>query len=267
MRTALLLILCLGVPVLTGTLAPAVLAQEATCPECKKPLKPDAKFCGSCGAKIEQKLCAGCKAPLKPGAKFCPSCGMKVEEAPAPKPDPKTDPKPAEPAPDTGKKPAEPQEAAKPAGQIVDADSVKAKLDEELRKFGTTSEEVNRAIDRGAAFLAAHYLKWQFNGDDDYLGAYALIHTSQYFANGKLREKINEFLRGDHWQKSGAAVYTAGLRALALEATHDPELKALTHEVAEYLVEAQGAKGTWTYKADVPIAKVPPPPKGSEPGV
>ncbi|HEV3028014.1 MAG TPA: VWA domain-containing protein, partial [Planctomycetota bacterium] len=151
-----------------------------------------------------------------------------------------------------------PADAAKPQAKIADADSVKAKLDEELRLHGTSAEEVNRAIDRGAAYLAAHYLRNEFRGDEDYLGAYALIHTNQYFANGKLRDKIDAFLRGDRWQKSGAAVYTTALRALALEASHDPDLRALTRECAEYLVESQGPKGTWTYKADVPITPVAP---------
>jgi hypothetical protein len=268
MRTAFLLILCLG---FAGTPDPRpalALVQEATCPECKGKLKADAKFCPSCGARIEQKVCSGCKTPLKPGAKFCPSCGMKVDEAPAPKTDPKPEPKatPAA-AAEPDKKPPAPQEPARPAGQIVDADSVKQKLDEELRKFGTSSDEVNRAIDRGAAFLANHYLKSEFRLDEDYLAAYALIHTNQYFANGKLRDKINAFLRADHWLKSGSAVYTAGLRALALEATHDPDLKALTRECAEYLVESQGPKGTWTYRADVPITPARVPAREAESGL
>src|SRR6185436_18113495 len=127
MRTAFLLILCLGVPAATRAPIPSAFSQDAACPECKAPLKADAKFCTGCGAKIVPKTCAECKMPLKLGAKFCPSCGKKVEEAP--KPDPKPDPKPEE-----GKKPPpENQEAAKPAGQVVDADSVKQKLDEELR--------------------------------------------------------------------------------------------------------------------------------------
>jgi uncharacterized Zn finger protein (UPF0148 family) len=254
MRTAFLLILCLGAPVFSGLRPSALVAQEATCPECKGKIKADAKFCPSCGAKIPHEECPDCKTPLKPGAKFCPNCGKKVEEAP--KPDAKPDPKPAAPE---GKEAPKTQEAAKPQGKIVDADSVKARLDEELRLHGTSAEEVNRAIDRGAAFLAAHYLRSEFRGDDDYLGAYALIHTSQYFANGKLRDKINAFLRGDAWQKSGAAVYTTALRALALEASHDPDLRALTRECAEYLVESQGPKGTWTYKADVPVTPAAPP--------
>jgi len=261
MRTAFLLILCLGTPVSSGAALPSVLVQDASCPECKAPLKADAKFCTGCGAKIVPKTCAECKMPLKLGAKFCPSCGRKVDEAPAPKPDPKPETKPEE-----GKKPPEKQDPAKPAAEMVDADSVKQKLDEELRKFGTSSDEVNRAIDRGAAYLAAHYLKWDFKGEDDYLGAYALIHTNQYYANGKLRDKINAFLRSDHWIKGNPVGYTAGLRAMALEATHDPELKALTRECAQYLVEAQGPKGTWTYRSEVPITPVAPV-KAAESGV
>ena len=126
MRTAFLLILCLGVPAVTGSALPSALLQdEAACPECKAKLKPDAKFCTGCGAKIVPKICAECKMPLKLGAKFCAGCGRKVDEAPAPKPDPKVDPKPEE-----GKKPPEKQEPAKPAAEMVDADSVKQKLDE-----------------------------------------------------------------------------------------------------------------------------------------
>ncbi|HLY74901.1 MAG TPA: zinc ribbon domain-containing protein, partial [Planctomycetota bacterium] len=262
MRTAFLLILCLGFA--APSWPPAALAsavQDASCPECKAKLKADAKFCPNCGAKIVQQACSECKAPLKPGAKFCPSCGKKVEEAPAPKPGPKSEPA----APESKDLP-KPAEAARPQAKMADADSVKTKLDEELRRSGTSAEEVNRAIDRGAAYLAAHYLKNEFQGDEDYLGAYALIHTNQYFGNGKLRDKINAFLRGDHWRKSGAAVYTTALRALALEATHDPDLRALTRECAEYLVESQGPKGSWTYRADVPVTAAPPPP-AQEPGL
>src|SRR5262245_48438964 len=201
MRTAFLLILCLGVPIAAGAPIPVALSQDAACPECKAKLKPDSKFCASCGTKIAPKACAACKSPLKLDAKFCASCGRKVEEAPRPE------------------APAENQDPAKPAGQVVDADSVKQKLDEELRKFGTSSDEVNRAIDRGAAYLTKYYAKREMAGEEDFLAAYALIHTNQYFSNGKLRDKINAFLRSNAWLKGHAVAYTAGLRALALEAT------------------------------------------------
>jgi hypothetical protein len=61
------------------------------CPACSTPLKPNAKFCGACGAKIaspEAKsataVCPACTAPLKPNAKFCGACGAKVGGAAAP---------------------------------------------------------------------------------------------------------------------------------------------------------------------------------------
>ncbi len=228
MKTAVLLLVCL-VP-------GAGFFQEFQCPApgCKTQLKADAKFCPTCGEKILRRACAGCKAALPPAAKFCAGCGAKVEEAPAPKGD------------------APKAEAPRPAGQEPDA--VKERRGDELEKFGVTAEQINRAIDRGAAFLARQYAKREFTNEEDYLTAYALIHTQQYYANGKLRDKINAFLRGDAWLKGNHVVYTAGVRALALEATRDPDLRALARECAEYLVEAQGPKGTWSYKAEVPIA-------------
>ncbi len=79
MRTAILLILCLGFTAASGALPGVVVAapafveatageQDAACPECKAKIKPDAKFCPGCGAKIVQQSCADCKTPLKPGA-------------------------------------------------------------------------------------------------------------------------------------------------------------------------------------------------------
>lgn len=54
------------------------------CPNCENNLKDTAKFCGKCGAKIEQSAppqetaenqCIECGHGLKPNAKFCPKCG------------------------------------------------------------------------------------------------------------------------------------------------------------------------------------------------
>jgi membrane protease subunit (stomatin/prohibitin family) len=52
---------------------------RASCPKCEAPLASNAKFCPSCGAKLnEEGKCAHCGAKLTPGAKFCPECGEKV---------------------------------------------------------------------------------------------------------------------------------------------------------------------------------------------
>jgi hypothetical protein len=50
------------------------------CLKCKAQNVDDAKFCESCGAKLELSkppgsFCTSCGKPLKPGAKFCGSCG------------------------------------------------------------------------------------------------------------------------------------------------------------------------------------------------
>lgn len=49
------------------------------CPKCNNPLREGAKFCTSCGTKIQTaSLCPKCGATLKEGAKFCTSCGERL---------------------------------------------------------------------------------------------------------------------------------------------------------------------------------------------
>jgi len=59
---------------------------ENFCPDCKKAIARDAKFCPHCG---HQQLvfgqCGNCSKNLPPNARFCPRCGQKVEEKPAEK--------------------------------------------------------------------------------------------------------------------------------------------------------------------------------------
>ena len=63
------------------------------CKKCGAELKPDAKFCHVCGAKIGPDTCAKCNVELPEGAAFCPSCGHKVGAPFVPKP--ATSPAPA----------------------------------------------------------------------------------------------------------------------------------------------------------------------------
>lgn len=231
-----------------------LLLQDPACAGCKAKLKPNAAFCAECGMKVPEKLCADCKKPLKPGAAFCADCGKKVDPSSAPPKEGATEGKPSEAPPKDPAKEGKP--AAPPPAQ--DPEAVKEKRGDELEKHGVTADQINRAIDRGAAYLAGIFKNTAKMNDDDYLAAYALIHTSQYHTNAKLRDKIVELLRSDLWSKSGHAVYSAGLRGLALEATKDPELKALAREVAEYLVESQAEDGSWTYRMDVDITPAAP---------
>jgi hypothetical protein len=62
----------------------------ATCPECGKPLRPGARYCGSCGAVLSGAsaarpeafppglTCSNCGNSLRLGARFCNRCGQPV---------------------------------------------------------------------------------------------------------------------------------------------------------------------------------------------
>lgn len=60
-----------------------------TCPNCGNPVRPGARFCGSCGASLESgtsttfvqpagSTCPHCGKPVRTDAKFCPSCGEEL---------------------------------------------------------------------------------------------------------------------------------------------------------------------------------------------
>lgn len=53
---------------------------EIECPNCKKKLAPDSRFCSQCGTKVELPkpfFCSQCGMPAQPGSRFCSSCGNK----------------------------------------------------------------------------------------------------------------------------------------------------------------------------------------------
>jgi membrane protease subunit (stomatin/prohibitin family) len=62
-------------PAAAAPSAPAPATVE--CPGCHAQVREGAKFCDSCGNKM-QAQCAGCQAELRPGARFCDSCGTPV---------------------------------------------------------------------------------------------------------------------------------------------------------------------------------------------
>jgi len=60
--------------------APVPAAAAVACAACRAPVAAGAKFCPSCGVKMEApaaKFCANCGKELGSGEKFCPECGTK----------------------------------------------------------------------------------------------------------------------------------------------------------------------------------------------
>jgi len=58
-----------------------------TCPQCRHPNAPDARFCNACGARLEMS-CAACRHANQIGSRFCSGCGQpltipEVSTAPA----------------------------------------------------------------------------------------------------------------------------------------------------------------------------------------
>lgn len=88
---------------------------STTCPNCGKPLRPGAKFCGNCGATLpggaaarppraaapappDHTPCPQCGKPVRVGARFCAHCGQAIGPGDQPKPAAeKSEPKPVTP--------------------------------------------------------------------------------------------------------------------------------------------------------------------------
>ncbi|MCC7573552.1 MAG: zinc ribbon domain-containing protein [Candidatus Methanofastidiosum sp.] len=54
---------------------------EVKCPSCGSPVEEGAKFCGSCGNDIHEKIelkCPHCGASVGKDSSFCPECGQKI---------------------------------------------------------------------------------------------------------------------------------------------------------------------------------------------
>lgn len=66
-----------GKPVVVTGAGQTVAAGMIVCPNCKKQLSADAKFCDHCGTNLVRK-CPNCGAAVKPDSAFCSECGGKL---------------------------------------------------------------------------------------------------------------------------------------------------------------------------------------------
>jgi hypothetical protein len=60
-------------------------SRQATCPNCGRVLRPEARFCSGCGqalvtraAEPHPAACPRCGRPVRPGARFCSGCGHRL---------------------------------------------------------------------------------------------------------------------------------------------------------------------------------------------
>ena len=53
---------------------------RSTCPGCHGFIRPGDKFCGDCGAPLQETLCPRCGTTVRPGKKFCTDCGKRLVE-------------------------------------------------------------------------------------------------------------------------------------------------------------------------------------------
>ena len=92
---------------------------STNCPNCGKPVRPGARFCGNCGTTMAlpvppqaqdaadqqqeasaaqaKSSCPFCSSPVRPEAKFCPVCGKVLTPAPVKQEAPVVQPQPAQP--------------------------------------------------------------------------------------------------------------------------------------------------------------------------
>jgi len=131
-----------------------------------------------------------------------------------------------------------------------------------LEGVGLTAEQVNTAIDRGAAFLW-NYIKsedlqkhHQKLGDaqEHLLAMLALVHTGAVQKFPDFEPALRAYLaQSKNYYSMGT--YEEGLLCMLIESYGDPVFFRQQRDAAQYLVDSQGPLGTWTYFAAVPPAK------------
>ncbi len=146
----------------------------------------------------------------------------------------------------------------------VDAKRVTAHQDRKpqgIAGVGLTPEQVNGAIDRGAAYLwndlrtsnLANGVVQLGSDDRNKLICLALVHAKAHKKFPEFDAALRDYIsRWDVTQYDGHATYNYGILCMLIEAYGDPKFLPKLRDAARYLVESQGPKGSWTYNADIP---------------
>ena len=127
-----------------------------------------------------------------------------------------------------------------------------------LEGVGLRPEDVNAAIDRGAAFLWKHVKEtdlkdphYPFGHEHEHvLVALALVHSGA----AKKFPDFDAALRGllARFELGSTGTYVAGIVGMDIQSYGDPAYIPTLVRVARYLVEGQGPQGAWDYTPPVP---------------
>ena len=129
-----------------------------------------------------------------------------------------------------------------------------------LSGVGLKSERVNAAIEHGRDFLWAHlqaqHAKYKVNtlvdGGPDLLSALALVHAGAPQKYPEFDAQLRAYLTKFDPRTTQLGTYESGLFCMLIEAYGDPVFLPKLRDTARYLLELQGAEGTWGYGYSIP---------------
>jgi Mg-chelatase subunit ChlD len=127
-----------------------------------------------------------------------------------------------------------------------------------LAGVGLTADQVNMAIDRGAAFLW-NYIKtedlqkkkYKFGGDQEHiLAGLALVHSGGEEKFPDFKRELEGYL--SRIDVSDMGTYEVGILGMLIDARGDPAHLPLLGQAVRYILEGQGAEGAWNYNSRLP---------------
>ncbi len=127
-----------------------------------------------------------------------------------------------------------------------------------LAGVGATQAQVDAAIQRGSEFLwrwLSREDEWPLarllqGSSNDLLACLALTHAGAHERTPAFDQRLRRLLSTG--PRANVQTYQAGVLAMLIESYGRPEVLPRLREIARYLIEAQGADGSWDYTQEVP---------------
>ncbi len=127
-----------------------------------------------------------------------------------------------------------------------------------IEGVGLKAEDVNRAIDRGSAFLRQLAMDNAKRGypaikseDEDLPMALALVHAGAHHKDPAIDSAIRKCI-ADADPVEVLGCYENGVLCMLIESYGDPAFLPKLRTAARYILEAQGREGSWGYSARIP---------------